>query len=526
MAEHGHAGRHDRPDAAVVDHHDRADRAEGVQRGSGIVVPHRDHDGHVGRAVALARRSGVGGAGVEQPVDERLARRDRRRRRRRWRRPRGRPPVPAGRWSAASRRRAAGRRRGGGPCGRATSRMAQAGQAATAAPSAVASSSSSRGPLGGGGAGRIAEHPAGRRPRRPRRPRSAGRIVASGAVQPGCGEVHPHRSPVRWRGATRSRPGRRVRRRPAPTATRPAPAGPRAAACATARSTASALPPCPLTRTTPAKWSADRTSSTSDVLERGRARSRACRRSPRARRWPRTRAAGATRTSSRRRASSEASATAMGVSVSSGRCGPCCSQLPRGTASSGRTEATSGHAWRPRDVTAPGSPTPAQRVEDPVRRRRRVEHDDLVAVAAGGGALGERADPVEGGRAGGAGEHAGPRAERAQQVGVGGTVPLADGGAGRDDLDRGSAGRHHRAQRRRGGGGPSSPRPTGRRGRPAARARAVLGPAGATRSRGRPARRARRRPARAPGPSRARRRGRPGRRPSPGPASGRRTRPR
>ena len=70
-----------------------------------------------------------------------------------------------------------------------------------------------------------------------------------------------------------------------------------------------------------------------------------------------------------------------------------------------------------------------------------------MAVAAGGGALGERADPVERGRAGGAGEHAGPRAERPQQVGVGGTAPLADGGGGRDDLDGRSAGRHHRAQR-------------------------------------------------------------------------------
>ena len=51
----------------------------------------------------------------------------------------------------------------------------------------------------------------------------------------------------------------------------------------------------------------------------------------RARRWPRSRRPVTRRQSPRRSARSLASAVAMTVSVSSGRCGPCCSQLPIGT---------------------------------------------------------------------------------------------------------------------------------------------------------------------------------------------------
>jgi hypothetical protein len=71
VTEQPRSGRHDGPDAAVVDHDDRGRRTEAGQRGRGIVVPHRDHHGHIRRAEPPAGRTWVRGAGVEQPVDER-----------------------------------------------------------------------------------------------------------------------------------------------------------------------------------------------------------------------------------------------------------------------------------------------------------------------------------------------------------------------------------------------------------------------------------------------------------------------
>ena len=109
---------------------------------------------------------------------------------------------------------------------------------------------------------------------------------------------------------------------------------------ATARSTASRLPPCPLTSTTPPAQSAERTSSTTTAAITSVPIDRvpgnpAC--SPLAV----TPIVGATTTGGRSRGEGGGEASATIVSVPSGRCGPCCSHEPTGTQSTGL--ATSGH---------------------------------------------------------------------------------------------------------------------------------------------------------------------------------------
>ena len=254
MAEHGRAGCRHRSEAAVVDHHDRTDRAEGAQRGPGIVVPHGDDDGHVVRAVPLADWTGMGGAGVEQPVDERL---------------RGGTDVGAGddRVDRAGARRPQpkdGQGRAGDeqpatvePAGRAVERQPHrsgrpgpdGGASALVRSSSSCAPSAAEAPVGSPSTplGETAAMPSAS---------SAGRIVDSGAVQPGAA-----RSIRTFSGATA---------RSNEVSTRPA--------CASPSGTAGHH--------------------------------------------------ASTRRPSRRR-----------------------------MASSGRTDTTSGHAWPPRDVTAPGSPT-------------------------------------------------------------------------------------------------------------------------------------------------------------------------
>ncbi len=117
-------------------------------------------------------------------------------------------------------------------------------------------------------------------------------------------------------------------------------ARPSAVIVPTAASTAGRLPPCPLTRTSPAAQSAERASSIRTSVSTavpidsvpGNA---AC--SPLAV----TASVGPTTTSGRRSASAAASASAITVSVSRGRCGPCCSHEPTGTQTSGERSAAS-----------------------------------------------------------------------------------------------------------------------------------------------------------------------------------------
>src|SRR5450756_2275226 len=66
-------------------------------------------------------------------------------------------------------------------------------------------------------------------------------------------------------------------------------------------------------------------------------------------------AAGATTVSPRRSARPAATATAIRVSVSSGRCGPCCSSEPTGTASRASRRCTSGQVSTPSRVSRPVS---------------------------------------------------------------------------------------------------------------------------------------------------------------------------
>ena len=110
---------------------------------------------------------------------------------------------------------------------------------------------------------------------------------------------------------------------------------PSARSLVVARASGSALPPCQDSSTTAAKSSALRTSSTTTASSAA---------------WPSDNvpgnpacsplepygSAGATTTSRRPAAAASAIAPAISVSVSSGRCGPCCSVAPRGTTSTGR----------------------------------------------------------------------------------------------------------------------------------------------------------------------------------------------
>ena len=134
-----------------------------------------------------------------------------------------------------------------------------------------------------------------RPPRRPAAPGGAWPAAGWRRVRPGRGA----RSTGRWRAAPRSRCGRRGRRRPAAGrrghhASTRRPSRPERP---TARSTASGCPPWPFTSTTPAKGSAERTSSTITVVQRVGADRERAREARRARRWRRRRRPGATTTS-------------------------------------------------------------------------------------------------------------------------------------------------------------------------------------------------------------------------------------
>ena len=124
---------------------------------------------------------------------------------------------------------------------------------------------------------------------------------------------------------------------------------------------ASRFPPCALTSTTPAKEPrAERTSSTSTSDSTS---------------WPMSRvpgnaacsplapygSAGATAMPSRAAESPTATAAAMRASVSRGRCGPCCSSDPNGTARSLRpaVASTCGQVAAPRSTQAAGRNAPA-----------------------------------------------------------------------------------------------------------------------------------------------------------------------
>ena len=171
--------------------------------------------------------------------------------------------------------------------------------------------------------------------RRGRRSRASGRrsprAVRSRRPSPARGARDPAAAPA----AARSRSARRGRRRRRRTATTGARRDPSRSRVVIARSTASRLPPWPLTSTTPPDQSAERTSSTITVAVTsvpidsvpGKP---AC--SPLAV----TVSDGPTTTSLRWAASRAARASATIVSVSSGRCGPCCSHDPTGMHSSGR----------------------------------------------------------------------------------------------------------------------------------------------------------------------------------------------
>ena len=139
---------------------------------------------------------------------------------------------------------------------------------------------------------------------------------------------------------------------------------------AAARCIASALPPCPLTNTTPAAQSAERATSittsaiTSDPIESVPGKP-SC--SPLAE----IVIGGATTASSLRATRSWASSVAITVSVCNGRCGPCCSQLPTGTTTIGSTSSV--HLIAPSSVlSSPIRADASQRSREP-RRSSHVE---------------------------------------------------------------------------------------------------------------------------------------------------------
>ena len=117
--------------------------------------------------------------------------------------------------------------------------------------------------LGGRRARRIAEHAVGRHAVDADRPQAGGdrrRAARSRRPSPARGA----RGPAAARAAATSRCARRGRRRSARAATTGDAARPSRSRVVTARSTASRLPPWPLTSTTPPDQSAERTSSTID----------------------------------------------------------------------------------------------------------------------------------------------------------------------------------------------------------------------------------------------------------------------